>query len=88
MPGGWELGGWELPLPAEESGKEVPSVLKAEEEIAKFTVRKKAWSQTGSYTSQPLFSPAQVDEHLSDVERTVLYLNGGQLIQQRHAIAK
>lgn len=31
---------------------------------------------------------AQVDEHLSDVERTVLYLNGGQLIQQRHAIAK
>ncbi|GFR43586.1 hypothetical protein Agub_g4683 [Astrephomene gubernaculifera] len=65
MPGGWELGGWELPLPSEESGKEVPSVLKAEEEIAKFTV----------------------DEHLSDVERTVLYLNGGQLIQQRHAIA-
>ncbi|GIL70257.1 hypothetical protein Vretimale_3531 [Volvox reticuliferus] len=63
---GWELGGWEgLPLPAEESGKEVPSVLKAEEEIAKFTV----------------------DEHLSDVERTVLYLNGGHLIQQRHAIA-
>jgi serine/threonine-protein phosphatase 4 regulatory subunit 4 len=37
---GWELN-WELglPLPAEESGKEVPSVLKAEEEIAKFTVR-------------------------------------------------
>ncbi|EFJ50926.1 hypothetical protein VOLCADRAFT_88347 [Volvox carteri f. nagariensis] len=63
---GWELGGWEgLPLPAEESGKEVPSILKAEEEIAKFTV----------------------DEHLSDVERTVLYLNGGHLIQQRHAIA-
>ncbi|KAG2445689.1 hypothetical protein HXX76_000297 [Chlamydomonas incerta] len=58
---------WGLPLslPNDEGGKEVPSVLKAEEEIAKFTV----------------------DEHLSDVERTVLYLNGGQLIQQRHAIA-
>ncbi|KAG2485883.1 hypothetical protein HYH03_015466 [Edaphochlamys debaryana] len=50
---------------ADEGGKEIPSVLKAEEEIAKFTV----------------------DEHLSDVERTVLYLNGGQLVQQRHAIA-
>lgn len=33
---------WGLPLslPNDEGGKEVPSVLKAEEEIAKFTVRR------------------------------------------------
>lgn len=28
----------------------------------------------------------QVDEHLSDVERTNLFLTGGQLVQQRKAI--
>lgn len=31
---------------------------------------------------------AQVDEHLSELERTVLFLNGGLLLQQRHAIAR
>ena len=29
----------------------------------------------------------QVDERLSDVERVILYLNGGQIIQQRQAIS-
>lgn len=68
MPAGW--GGLEtlwadLPAAEDGSGKEMPAAgIKAEEEIAKFTV----------------------DEHLSEVERTILYLNGGQLIQQRHAI--
>lgn len=34
-----------------------------------------------------LITALQVDERLSDVERVILYLNGGQLIQQRQAIS-
>ena len=39
-----------------------------------------------SLTCDSAPSPAQVDERLSEVERLVLYLNGGQIIQQRQAI--
>lgn len=99
-------------LPSDETCKEMPSAVKAEEEIQKFTARWVGSGGDGARGTAPRDAPrthmphmhtcvvlacvrawpagrrAQVDEHLSEVERSILYLNGGQLIQQRHAIAK
>jgi len=60
-----DLFSWGVEEATPEQGKELPTTVKSEEELAKFTV----------------------DENLSEVERTILFLNGGQITQQKHAIA-
>lgn len=84
----------------EETKNEAPAQARiAEEELAKFTVRTHRDSCAccglgftsgfgNSWYCDVTTATTQVDEHLTDVERTVLYLNGGQQIQQRHAIDK
>lgn len=77
-----------------EDAKEVCQVLKPEEELQRFTVscccQVPAPSPPGVHRpdhARP-HTPAalQVDEQLSDIERTNLFLTGGQLVQQRKAI--
>lgn len=102
----WEQLGAALPDGTGANGvgtpKEVPSISKSDEEIAKFTVggersnRDRAARAHGvggvrsphAHGHPQTTPPPQVDERLSEVERTVLYLNGGISLQQRHAVAK
>jgi hypothetical protein len=84
-----------------DAGKEMPeNSVKSEEEVAKFTVRdclrripsgRAVCALGGGATrwadARPRALP-QVPEGLSEVERAVQFLNGGLLMQQKHAIAK
>ena len=73
------------PLALPEGKGEATTAGRSDEEIKAFTVRCFKLRSKGEVN---LLAISQVDERLSDVERVIIYLNGGQLIQQRQAITR